>query len=578
MRRGRITSHAAVLAFALAGVSCATKPPLSVYPNAILLDQGPRWNDVTRASFYAQDQGARIIPLAWLQALKQTNGQGFLNDGLSRYGYLPNQPNGLPVGFVSVGTGRDAVVGMTCSACHTRQITVDNVPYRVDGGPAIVDFQSFLSDLDAAVGTVLSSDSAFADFATGALGHAPAPAETAQLRQSVSGWYYPYHTLMSRALPSTPWGPSRLDAVGMIFNRLTGLDIGSGTDRVIADNIRRADAPVRYPFLWNSPVQDFTQWPGFAQNGSDLLALSRNVGEVYGVFAMYRPQKNAAHVFGYDYLNGNSVNFSGLRTLNLLTKNLGPPKWPFAIDAGLATQGAAVFNRSIDAGGCVACHGIRPGQTRLGNATWATPIQDVGTDSREYDVLSWTASTGVLQGARIPLVISSLQPVDKSINILTLSVVGSILQDFVPVLLAPRPGTLGAQAQTATPSAEALVASPEAAQLRTAFRTAPQPKAAYESRVLQGIWATAPYLHNGSVPTLADLLKPAAERPASFPIGPAYDTSKVGLAASQTVFGYTLQTTDCSDRNSGASRCGHEYGTTLPDADKRALLEYLKSL
>jgi hypothetical protein len=106
---------------------------------------------------------------------------------LSRYGYLPSQPNGLPVGFTSVGTGSDAVVGMTCSACHTRPITVDNIPYRVDGGPAIVDFQSFLGDLDSTVGTVLSSDSAFTDFATGVLGHAPTPGEAGALRQSVNG-------------------------------------------------------------------------------------------------------------------------------------------------------------------------------------------------------------------------------------------------------------------------------------------------------------------------------------------------------------------------------------------------------
>lgn len=100
----------------------------------------------------------------------------------------------------------------------------------------------------------------------------------------------------------------------------------------------------------------------------------------------------------------------------------------------------------------------------------------------------------------------------------------------------------------------------------------------YESRVLEGIWATAPYLHNGSVPTLAELLKPAAERAASFKIGPAYDTANLGLAAEQTKFDYTLQTTDCSQRNSGNSRCGHEFGTTLSPADKKALLEYLKIL
>ena len=41
---------------------------------------------------------------------------------------------------------------------------------------------------------------------------------------------------------------------------------------------------------------------------------------------------------------------------------------------------------------------------------------------------------------------------------------------------------------------------------------------------------------------------------------------------------YTLKTTDCSDRNSGNSRCGHEFGTQLSPAEKRALIEYLKVL
>ncbi len=95
---------------------------------------------------------------------------------------------------------------------------------------------------------------------------------------------------------------------------------------------------------------------------------------------------------------------------------------------------------------------------------------------------------------------------------------------------------------------------------------------------MEGIWAAAPYLHNGSVPTLDDLLKPAAERPASFPVGPAYDPAKLGLAAQQTRFNYTYATTDCSDRNSGNSRCGHEYGTKLSEEEKKDLLEYLKVL
>jgi hypothetical protein len=103
-------------------------------------------------------------------------------------------------------------------------------------------------------------------------------------------------------------------------------------------------------------------------------------------------------------------------------------------------------------------------------------------------------------------------------------------------------------------------------------------KGAYESWVMRGIWAAAPYLHNGSVPTLAELLKPAANRTRQFKVGPAYDTVNVGLAAEQTGFGGTITTTDCSDLNSGNSNCGHPYGTQLSDAKKKALLEYLKTL
>ncbi|MGE0419575.1 MAG: hypothetical protein AB7O80_22455, partial [Acetobacteraceae bacterium] len=123
-----------------------------------------------------------------------------------------------------------------------------------------------------------------------------------------------------------------------------------------------------------------------------------------------------------------------------------------------------------------------------------------------------------------------------------------------------------------------LANTPTAQTLRGAFQTPTPTSIAYEARVMQGIWAAAPYLHNGSVPTLADLLKPAAERPASFVIGPEYDPAKVGLAATQTKFTQVLLTTDCSARNSGNSRCGHEYGIELTPAQKRALLEYLKTL
>ena len=117
--------------------------------------------------------------------------------------------------------------------------------------------------------------------------------------------------------------------------------------------------------------------------------------------------------------------------------------------------------------------------------------------------------------------------------------------------------------------------------LKETFKAPPSPATPsypYESRVLEGIWAVAPYLHNGSVPSLAELLTPSDKRVTAFKVGPAYDLDKVGLAVEQTKFNFTYKTTDCSNRNSGNSHCGHDYGTTFTDAEKKALLEYLKSL
>ncbi|HEY1475617.1 MAG TPA: di-heme-cytochrome C peroxidase [Pseudolabrys sp.] len=581
-------------------------------PELIYTDQGENWTAARRLDFYSKDQGSRMIPLAWLQALKQANSQPFLTDSLARYGYLPNPANNneLPVGFTASGPAGLQIVGMTCSACHTRQITAGGKTYRIDGGPAIVDFQSYLSDLDTAVGNILATDSAFNLFATAVL-HSTTPDadDVATLRQDVDAWYLRFHTLVTRALPTPSWGPARLDAVGMIFNRLTGLDLGPPPSFLIADNIKRADAPVRYPFIWNAPVQDKTQWPGFAENGSDVLALARNLGEVFGVFGAFEPKRDDLVI---NFLNNNSANFDGLGKLEDLVRQINPPKWPWPFDAALATQGEAIFGRPKADGGCIECHGITQGKVRIPSVqTWATPIENVGTDTREYDVLAWSAKTGVLEGAFIPFVTKPLKDSDQAFNILAVSVIGSIAEQVLRGGASPIPSTLvaspvGIQGQIAldAPRLKLAPLPPALRDLQAAFRVptgqvqeklefhirgipvpdlavppAPPPsKGSYEARVMRGIWAVAPYLHNGSVPTLAELLKPAAERVKQFRVGSAYDTVNVGLAVEQTQFSSIFVTTDCSDLNSGNSRCGHEFGTHLTSAEKKALLEYLKTL
>ena len=222
-------------------------------------DQGKGWTGALRKEFYGLDQGARIMPYSWIKALKHPDGTGFLDDALGRYGYLPNPDSetpGLPVGFLAAADSgaKEKTFSMTCAACHTRQIEIDGKPIRIDGGPAIVDFGSLLDDMDKALGKVLGDDASFAEFAQAVLGSSPSEDARKQLRQDVVAWFASYDTLIQASLhpkPSAdkhvalPWGPARADCVGMIFNRVAGLDIGKTPNRIIAGNMAPADAPVR---------------------------------------------------------------------------------------------------------------------------------------------------------------------------------------------------------------------------------------------------------------------------------------------------------------------------------------------
>jgi hypothetical protein len=582
-KSSRLLSLACFSAVSLLALAVAT-PSIAEVKFA---SQGAQWTSESRNDFYTRDQGARIIPFAWFKALKRADGSGFLDDGLARYGYLPNPDSptpGLPVGFLTASENNVRTLSMTCSACHVRQIDVDGVSWRVDGGPALTDFQSLLADIDWAVDHVLKDATAFDDFGK-AVG-AQSEEARRELRDDVQAWFAPYHALMSKALPAPGWGVGRADAVSMIFNRVAGLDIGEPPTRINRDNIAPADAPVRYPFVWKAPVQDITQWPGFARNGDDILGLARNVGEVYGVFGVYRPTKSILPNV-INYLNDSSLNYAGLQRLEILLKQIEPPKWPWALDAALVAKGDEIFHRDPKDGGCAkGCHEIKTGAARVCNPdTWRTPIQDVGTDSKEYTVLGREAETGVLEGASIafvPGIDKPLKPKDKIITILGLSVIGSILEAplhfgldvFRPIVEECLP------IKPATPAAlrAALLEKLRKALGDLYKKPGEAPPIAYESRVMKGIWAVAPYLHNGSVPTLADLLKPASERPASFKVGRAYDIENVGLAKEQPGLNSTYTADDCAKRGSGNSRCGHEFGVKLAPDEKKALLEYLKSL
>ncbi|MEA2338294.1 MAG: hypothetical protein QOE82_2301, partial [Thermoanaerobaculia bacterium] len=109
----------------------------------------------------------------------------------------------------------------------------------------------------------------------------------------------------------------------------------------------------------------------------------------------------------------------------------------------------------------------------------------------------------------------------------------------------------------------------------------------YIRAFLDGIWLRAPYLHNGSVPSLRDLLTPPAQRPPMFWRGyDVYDPLDCGFVSQPgqaTRVGATWPEVlrvatpyDIHMRSNGNG--GHEWGTDLPPADKDALIEYLKTM
>jgi len=107
----------------------------------------------------------------------------------------------------------------------------------------------------------------------------------------------------------------------------------------------------------------------------------------------------------------------------------------------------------------------------------------------------------------------------------------------------------------------------------SAFRTT----GGYVSVPLEGLWLRAPYLHNGSVPSLVDLLERTDRRPTLFRRGyDVYDPIHVGFVSAGPEADRVGTVFDADQP--GNSNDGHLYGTDLSAGDKIALVEYLKTL
>ena len=510
-------------------------------------------------------------------------------------------PEGLPVGFVIAGPVASGQLGLTCAACHTGQLEYvqSGVVHalRIDGAPAKTDAQQFLADLLAASRATLAEPARFDAFAKAVLGPSYTAAKAAQVKDGFGKWVTQFGEFMDKSLPGKmPWGPGRLDAFGMIFNRVAARDLG------VPDNYKVADAPVRYPFLWNASRQDRTQWNGGVQNGFYIQALGRNTGEVLGVFADFAPHRLPTLPLAPAIIEfrNNSIDFVGLQKLEEKIAVLRPPPWPreiFELDEQLAAKGKPLFDAN-----CGRCHTAPAGLPGL----WPTPIVPVGTDPKMLVNSRRTAEPGLLLGALMPppAIGARIGDPAKAGDLLATAVVGTLLAEaFFPPIPSPaklaQSGVFRALRKDFAeyfpeenldtlldprlpPKAklDALVELKAFIDARLSHMFSPPPTAtgaAYESRVLEGVWAVAPYLHNGSVPNLWELMKPAKDRKSTFKVGSRiFDPKNVGYATDDSPFKTGEFVADPANAN-GNGNGGHEFGVTLSDEERWAIIEYMKT-
>jgi len=553
------------------------------------------WTVDDRQAFYTTSQGSHMIPYLWFKALRRLDvDEPFGGDQLARYGYLSNDksklnPEGLPVGFAIDGDVSTGFFGMTCAACHTAQIAYQKdgatQQLRIDGAPATADFQAFLKDLTDATRETLNNADRFDKFARAVLGNRYSATRADDLKMDFAAWVKLWGSFMDKSLPASPWGPGRLDAFGMIFNRVAAKDLG------IDANFQIADAPVSYPFLWNASRQDKTQWNGDVPNGLFINALGRNSGEVFGVFAEFTPKKQLLPPF-FNF-SKSSVKFSNLQQLEEKIAVLKPPPWPWPSDLkqDLLDKGRIIYAKE-----CGSCHE----EKRLPEGTWFTPVQAVGTDPKMFDNALRSSQSGVLAGALSPNPPGSTLSNPAATNdVLATAVVGALFDDaFPPLPRLPDFKKSGVWQAIRKDFADTLPNLQDASflealrdrskiedvkshvrdRLANLFKVPGEPHS-YEARVLHGVWATAPYLHNGSVPNLWELLTPPAQRKPFFMVGSKkYDPVNVGYVTDESPFKDGKLVVSGSDVQPGNSNIGHDFGTKLSDDEKWQLIEYLKQL
>jgi mono/diheme cytochrome c family protein len=565
-------------------------PKLPVWSPVQQVHYLEQWSASDRETYYFTPQGTQVKGLRydWFKALELPFSQQRFAapEYLARFGFLVdpsqkptlNNPGNLPVGFARHKNpgSQDEFLDITCAACHTGELRFNGQAVRIDGGSAqhvlpssvpTLRGGSFGQALVASLTSTYYNPWKFERFARNVLGQ-DYDARHQQLRKdfkvSLDTFLKVAWNDTHRGLYPTEEGPGRTDAFGRIANASFG-------DAISPANYRVANAPVDYPQLWDMWTFDWVQW-----NGSAQQPMARNIGEALGVGATLSFFDADGQPLKGDDRYPSSVRLRDLHLIEQTLQRLKPPAWPEAllgaIDKTQAAKGRELFTEN-----CAGCHVPRTIQS---DGRWVQhlkmlPVEFIGTDpgaanniaDHRFDLtaLQWDP-------AELAQLDVQLQPTPtESLDLSKLSSAKGLA--YVTAFVGNRAYRDANIPAAERPDMDGFGLPIGVRELR-----------AYKARPLAGVWATAPFLHNGSVPSLYQLLSPQDERATTFYKGTfEYDPRHLGYRTEAFTNGFMFDTRITGNHNSGhefraGKRGNGVIGRLLQPEERWALLEYLKVL
>lgn len=569
------------------------------------LDQG--LSNSQRTAFWFTPQGAHVVPYDWFTFLEQPDNTNLFrsNDHMSMLGYLPMDsskmnPSGLPVGFAMsrANSQTEAFVGFTCAACHTNEVDYGGKKFLIDGAPTLANFVGFFDRLVLSLNKTYDDPEKFGRFARNVLGDKYKGEEAREaLKKRLEKWMMASTERQgvnqtSPNLPKDFTSYARLDAFTNIENAGTAFALK------MLHNRNPANAPVSYPFLWGTHQSNRVQWNGSAPNIPRAVGpMVRNIGQVVGVFGGLEMEKAPfwKRLMGKKIIYSSTIDFESLGQLEGLVRNIRAPQWrdPALNFPGLDPDKLSK-GRILYADNCQSCHQVLiPEQWNQDYDAFMTPVAELGTDP----MTAWAAehhmaSTGILEGTKGKIVAGDRFPDStQSINISVNGVVGLALKNpgkvFKGIIYTNKVTSRSALNENFAYRDGIVEERVDEHQLMGRIDhdhddSTPTIRNLsglyYKARPLNGIWATAPFLHNGSVPNLWALLTDPPSRPDRFWVGSTkFDPKRVGFVDSEGKNEFRVKD-EKGQIIEGNSNLGHNYGTHLNDDEKWAIIEYMKSL